>query len=319
MGSKNTKQDITEKQKQILTVLALEGPACGYDLFKKKKIASNKTVYEARDHLISLGLIEIKREQPQEDTHESTYVMGRKKVYFGLTFHGVLYCLNVDLFEEKQAASVRLRNFAEIPVAVQTIPFGSLEEWMPASMRGEIERLNALLEVHLKPIMESCNANLQRIVKKARENNRYVRLLSMIEERHGERIYRALRAVNPTPGHYIEDYAADIFQKEYNACLNAFFFQMLKSNSEVFDDMQKCLKDQYSVDVLQKVLCVQWASAYQKLLRLESNSPADLLKGWTYLAKVFSDLSKMESDAFRSMLKGAPQAFSQVKQIMNRL
>jgi hypothetical protein len=321
MVSKKEKQNLTESQKKILKVLALDGPSWYYELYDGKKIASNKTVLYALHRLTSLGLTEKKKEYPQKDTRICS--MGRKKTYYGLTFHGVLYCLNIDLFTEDEAAKVRLRNFAGVPLAVDPNSSLSLDEEalaiMPKSSRLETERLMLLLRTHLKQEGERLNRAINNICSEARRNKKHVQIFSMIEEKCSRKIYGALRHVNPTPGHYDAEYARYVFQKEQGQCFHEIFSKMLAGNQEVFDDMVEVLKDRYSLEVLQKVLFPYYATMHQKLQHLEPKSGVEWLKVWKSSEEWFSQLAKTSPEHLKTVISAGPKRIGEFRQLMNKL
>jgi len=84
--------NLTEKQKDLLILLAQEGLKTRYDLFKRKRdgaekrMMSSSTAHRVINDLKKAGLIEVKRE-------EAFRIRGRKKKLYGLTFKGLLAAL----------------------------------------------------------------------------------------------------------------------------------------------------------------------------------------------------------------------------------
>jgi DNA-binding PadR family transcriptional regulator len=322
MVAKVEKQYLTESQKKILRVLALEGPSYYYELYSEKEIASNKTVLDALHRLTSLGLIEKKEEYPKKE-NEGPFFMGRKKTYYGLTFHGVLYCLNLDMFTEDQAAEVRLRNFAEVPLVIDPtsslFPSEEVLAFWPKSYRDEFERAMLNVKAHLEQEGKHLNRAINNICSEAQRNKKHVKIFSMIEEKCSRKIYGALRRVNPTPGHYDEEYARYIFQKEQAQCFHEVFSKMLSGDKEVFDDMIIVLNDINSQNVLQKVLFPYYVTMHQKLRSLESNSSAEWLKAWKSSEEWFSQLAKLDLPQLKAVMRAGPKRLGKFKARMNRL
>jgi predicted ArsR family transcriptional regulator len=85
---------LTDKEEQIIFVLATKGFKTYYDLFKKEGISSS-TAWKHLDNLTKKGLVEVKKE-------EAFRIRGRKKKLYGLTFRGLIQALkneNVRLIE----------------------------------------------------------------------------------------------------------------------------------------------------------------------------------------------------------------------------
>ena len=316
------RQDVTQSQRRILEVLAKYGPSYHYDLFKNKKIASNKTVLDGLHRLAHLGLTERKSKFPQE--RHKVWGRGRNQMYYGLTFHGVLYCLNIDIFKEDEAAKVRLRNFAHVPVAFEpessSISLGQEAlGFLPESSRIELERVRCLLETNMKEELERLNRSINRIASEAQNNKRHVQLFSFVEENQSEKIYGALRRVNPTPGHYDSEYARYIFQKEFAECFNKVFAEILAGKQAPFDEMNNVLSDPYSLEVLQKALFPYYATIHEKLQKLEYKSGMEWLNCWKQCEQWFANLSKASPNELKHMMKQGPKSIADLKRSMNKL
>lgn len=310
-------KNVTEREKQILKYFADHGPSWGYELYKKKKIASNKTVVRALQHLNTLGLTEKKGKEENSD------VRGRKRDCHGLTFHGVLYGLNLDFFSSKEAADVRLRNFAEIPspnlepereasriAHVDTGFRQFVQLFIPQMDLTEVDRIRDLMKSQLEPEMASFQLNIQRVTWRARKKRGNVRLFSMVEKEFSERIYEKLRKVNPDIKYYDQGLAGLIFEKEHNECVFEFFGKFLASDESTTKKMAECWNDKYSVEVLQKGLFVFFARLFslgkkpiESMIEFASEGAiSEFRASWEETQKQLDRFSKMTAGDLRSEL-----------------
>jgi hypothetical protein len=322
--------DLTRKQKEILCVLAKEGPSWYYELSEKKKIASNKTVLKAFCDLTSIGLLEIKKEQQDA-------FMGRKRTYYGLTFKGLLYALNTDAFSPREAASVRLRNFVEIPSITDLYIKEDfepdafcdqvLEIHFPHSVLEKFERIRKLMASDVEFELTKLNSKVQKLVSKARQNGTTIRIFSIVEERFSERIYTKLRKVNPDPKYYDESYATAIFQKEHQKCLWEFFNEVIfKSDKAAIKEMLTCLSDPYTLDVFQAFFSYfakvfpRIKKAIESMLEFESEEQIRQFNAeWTEAQKRLDSFSKIPPEELRSQFRDLLARIAQVKAMMKKL
>lgn len=91
---------------------ALNGPVWFYDLYAKKRIASNKKVLEALERLRDEGLLEQHRESKEHGK--------RRRIYYTLTLNGLAWILNrkpisMRIFNHKRISMIResLKKFLE--------------------------------------------------------------------------------------------------------------------------------------------------------------------------------------------------------------
>jgi len=110
--------DLTDKEKEIIRVLAKKGHKTYYELYfpKQENIASSSTVWKALKRLKSeeKGLIEVKK------TTLFERIKSIRKKHYGLTFKGILYAVHTKLIKPSEAEKARVRNDAKIPVTDET-------------------------------------------------------------------------------------------------------------------------------------------------------------------------------------------------------
>jgi len=112
------------KEKEFLILICNKGPIHGYALHSgPEAIMSSSYWNKTKKHLSNLNLIEFKKEIP------SSELRGRDIKLYGLTFKGLLYCLNQGFIEYSKAHEIRKSHFIPLPKESKGFPHQYMESY----------------------------------------------------------------------------------------------------------------------------------------------------------------------------------------------
>lgn len=107
--------DLTEKDRAVLEYLAIKGPTWYYHIsYGKDKVASNKIVLKSFKKLEQNDLVTVIK--AESCSKGLVQLEGRKRIFYSLTFKGLVMAIKEKLIEPKDAVDSAGRNKIDLPI-----------------------------------------------------------------------------------------------------------------------------------------------------------------------------------------------------------